>query len=130
MNIWESIHLRQIDKIQAMQIQSLSRQAHRSFSHEDRIAALEEEVAHLKLVLAAAVQLLMSKNVFSGEDLAKQTKDIVAAFGQEEGKLDGQLREDGQVVPPPPPPPTPLEELAKAMEEPPGRPEAPGTAGG
>ena len=97
-----------------------TRQAHRSSSLEDRIAALEGEVAHLNLILAAAVQLLMAKNVFRGEELAKQAQEIVSAFGQEDGKLEGQLREDGQFVPPPPPPPTPtpLEELAKALEEP------------
>jgi hypothetical protein len=111
------------EEIQETLGRSQSNLVRRTISQEDRVAALEEEVAHLRLVLAAAIQLLMTKNVFNGEELARQAKEIVSAFGQEDGKLEGQLREDGQVVPPPSPPPppaTPLEELAKAIEQPRG----------
>ena len=73
--------------------------------------------------LAAAVQLLIAKGNFSGEELAKQAQEILRTFGQKDGKFVAVLQEDGQVVPAPPPPPppslTPLEQLSRALEEPP-----------
>ena len=46
----------------------------RSSSLEERIEAMEDESAQLKLILAGAVQLLLSKGVFSADELIDQAR--------------------------------------------------------
>ncbi len=128
MSSWEVANrLDKLERAQESHIRVMRLNAGRSLAFErkigDKAVALEEEVAHLKLVLAAAVQLLIAKGNFSGEELAKQAQEILRTFGQKDGKFVAVLQEDGQVVPAPPPPPppslTPLEQLSRALEEPP-----------
>jgi hypothetical protein len=85
---------------------------------EDRVESLESENGHLKLCLAATMNLLIQKGVVTKEEMLEIARSLDVLDGKEDGKLPGVLSPDGTVAPPPPPlVDKKLEGLAEAVRQ-------------
>lgn len=111
------------------QLSSLrTRQASGSISQADSLQQLQEENAQIKLMLMALMNLAVSNNLVTREELAKVIDAIDAADGQKDGKFTGAIGPDGtpgparqapdklweliqQIEPSSPPPPPPEDDL-------------------
>lgn len=78
------------------QLDSLnSRQVTRTADQRELLQQLQDENAQMKLMLMALMNLAVSKNLVSREELAKVIDAIDAADGRRDGRFTGTIGPDG-----------------------------------